>query len=396
MRILFCWEFGGGLGHVYRILPVGAEFLKQGCEVILAAAGLNPALKRQFPEFSFVQPPAWELPPQPLPLSQNYGENLLKNGYRDADSLRKHLNAWAGLMDSHQPDLVVAEHAPTALIAARSKGIPRAAMGTGFSMPPLTDPMPGLQPWFKIPDQLLGLKEQKFLDTVNPVLKSAGCAPLASVADIFQESDRLLCTYPEFDHYPARENMPYQGPVVYSSPDIKPQWPSESHDNVFLYLNSDNRFLLPILAQLKILGLPVLAYIPGLTDLERQSMERSRLRIIPDPVNLADAGQRCRFAVSQGGHNTGALMLLQGVPLLLCPRQMEQAIWAYRIEEQDLGVMFSFFDQEPDYKRKIETILSSDRVRNRVRTLSIKYGRPDPRKRVEQLASRCIKSAETG
>ena len=326
MRILFCWEFGGGIGHLYRMAPIGAEFLKQGCEVIWAIPGLNPARQHHLPKFSFVQSPVWDLPPQSLSLSQNYGENLLKNGYRDAGSLRKHVNVWGCLMESHQADLVVAEHAPTALIAARSKGIPHVAIGTGFTVPPMAAPMPGLQPWFKISDQLLSQKERKFLNAVNPVLGNAGCTPLSSVSDIFQEAERFLCTYQEFDHYGTRENMPYQGPVVYSSPSTTPQWPSNGNDNVFLYLNSDNRFLLPVLEQLRIMDFPVLAYIPGLSDAERQSLMGKNLRVTPDPVNLMNAGQRCRFAVSQGGHNTGALMLLQGVPLLLCPRQLEQAI----------------------------------------------------------------------
>ena len=43
MRILFCWEMGGGIGHLYRMAPIGAEFLKQGCEVIWAIPELNHA-----------------------------------------------------------------------------------------------------------------------------------------------------------------------------------------------------------------------------------------------------------------------------------------------------------------------------------------------------------------
>lgn len=388
---------GGGIGHLYRMLPICAEFLKQGCEVIWAIPELNHAQQFiQQPNSSFVQSPVWDLPPQSLSYSQNYGENLLKNGYLYANSLRKHINDWGSLMESHQPDLVVAEHAPTALIASRYKGIPHVAIGTGFTVPPMSNPMPGLQPWFKIPDQLLRQKEQKFLDAVNPVLENAGCTPLSSVSDIFQEAERFLCTYPEFDHYGTRENIPYHGPVVYSSPNTKPQWPSDGNDNVFLYLNPDNRFLLPVMEQLRIMDFPVLAYIPGLSDNERQSLMWKNLRITPDPVNLMDVGQRCRFAVSQAGHNTGTLMLLQGVPLLLCPRQLEQAIWAYRIAEQELGVMISYFDPEPDFQRKIETILSSDGIRNRVKVIANKYSNSDPHKRVESIAASCINHAKTG
>ena len=49
-----------------------------------------------------------------------------------------------------QPQVVVADYAPTALLAARACGIPRVTVGTGFALPRLSDPLPALRPWVPV------------------------------------------------------------------------------------------------------------------------------------------------------------------------------------------------------------------------------------------------------
>jgi hypothetical protein len=49
-------------------------------------------------------------------------------GYLDASRSTAMIKAWTGLMSLIAPDLIIANHAPTALIAARVLGIPRARL----------------------------------------------------------------------------------------------------------------------------------------------------------------------------------------------------------------------------------------------------------------------------
>jgi UDP:flavonoid glycosyltransferase YjiC (YdhE family) len=344
--------------------------------------------------FDYDQAPSWNPPPQFFPLSQNYAQNLLRNGYWHADSLRQNLMGSRRLLEVRGPDLVLAEHAPTVLLAARAAGIPRAAIGTGFALPPLTSPMPGLQAWFSIPEKHLLRKERTFLDTVNPVLREIGHSPLSAVADIFQGAEIFLCTYPEFDHYEHRENMTYWGPIIHSAQETTPQWPSGSADNIFVYMHSRDKAFRPLMDLVRRMQLPTLAFVPDLTERERRSLEGDGCVISPQAVDLRSARDHCRFAVTSGGHNAGALMLLQGIPLLLCPRNLEQEVWAYQISRQGLAVVISYFDLEPDYEGKISTMLNPGALADRVRVLSGKYRSIAPQEGIRRITNQCIALVE--
>ena len=120
-RVLCCWELGGGLGHLFRLAPIGLELAKRGCQVIYAipdVAGRETFLQNH--AYQIIEAPLWQAPPKDYAFSQTYGQNLLRNGYWHRESLQDQLRGWLALFDRCQPDVIVAEHAPSALLAARN------------------------------------------------------------------------------------------------------------------------------------------------------------------------------------------------------------------------------------------------------------------------------------
>lgn len=394
VRILFCWELGGGFGHLFRLLPIGTELARRGCQVIYAikdSARAEPFLCNH--ACQVVPAPPWPPPPlDPVAFSQTYAQNLLRNGYSDRGSLRDQLKGWLTLFDTWQPDAVLAEHAPSALLAAAKARLPRAAIGTGFALPPLQVPMPGLQPWFRLPEQYLKADEATFLDCVKPVLQDLGIPPLAAAADIFQGAEQLLCTFPELDHYGERQDAHYWGPVTYTPAHGDAPWPAEGRGNVFVYLNPRHRLFHPIIQILKEKQRPALAFAPGLDGQERRSLEDETLRIALEPVDLTEASTRCRLMVSHGGHNAAALMLLAGVPLFVCPAQLEQAAFAHRLRTQGLATALSFFDPNPDLEDKLSRALNCPQP-DQLEGFWAKHATYDSSKVVEELADKCLSLA---
>lgn len=396
-RILFCWELGSNLGHVMRLLPIARVLRDKGHEVLWAYAGIRKTVASlvRSEGFTSLDAPTWPLPATSSPLSQTYGQNLLKNGYGREDYLLSHLDAWRSLLQSSQPDLVLAEHAPTALIIARDMDITRAAIGTGYSIPPLSRPMSFLHPWFTLSAERLAEKEAAFLNKVNQVLAEAGCVSLGSVADIFDGASIFLCTWPEFDHYGGRETEKYRGPVVSDVHDLSAPWPSQDRENVYVYMRSGHRVFQPLLEALQKLDLPVLAFVP---DINVNHMEQigtgKNTCITASPMNLGDVKERCLFAVTEGGVNTASLMLLAGVPLLLCPSQLEQAVLSYRLSAQGLCTMISWFDMNPDMEGKVNEMYTNDLLVKNVRALAHKYSDESNAGRVEDIAQQCLLLAE--
>ncbi|MBI4789686.1 MAG: hypothetical protein HY782_21865 [Chloroflexi bacterium] len=390
-RILCCWEFGGGYGHLFRLRPIGEALAERGSQVIYALRDVErgrPILEGHAADI--VQAPVWHVPPRAHPLSQTYAQNLWRNGYWHGESLKNQLQGWLALFDAYRPDLILAEHAPSALLAARKAGLPRAAIGTGFSLPPLTSPIPCLPPWFALPETHLVQSEAKFLDGVNRVLQDLGAAPLAAVAEIFEGAARFLCTWPELDHYGVRLDTRYWSPVIYSPDEIDAPWISSQRDNIFVYLKPQYRFFHPIIEWLRESKQPTLVFAPGLDPAERDALEGDTLTITPHPVNLSSAATRCRLMISHGGHNAGALMLLAGVALFICPMELEQAVWAHRLRAQGLADMVNFFNPDSDIRRNIGAALESPQLAEHVNTFAVKYRHFDSNAMVLDLATRCL------
>lgn len=337
-----------------------------------------------------VQAPGWEAPTKAHPLSQTYAQNLLRNGYWHGESFRSQLKGWLDLFASWQPDLILAEHAPSALLAARKLGLPRAATGTGFSLPPLTVPMPGLQPWFAVPESLRSDIEHEFIDCVNPVLRSLGASPLSASADIFEGVERFLCTLPELDHYSVRPEEAYWGPVTHTPEEDDVEWPSDNLDNVFIYMSADSRYFRQTVDWFKERKLSAVVYAPGLSLEERDSLQSETVTFAANPVNLRAAAENCRLMISHGGHNAGTLMLLAGVPLLMFSTQLEQTVWAYRIRGQGLGMMANIFNPQPDVACKIECALESSELEQQVNQFAGKYHSFDSQEMVGEVVTKCL------
>lgn len=387
--ILCCWEIGAGFGHLFRFFPLVEEMVQYGHEVVVVSTDLPHARVVFEPlDISTFPAPANQAPLKKFSLSLNYAQNLLRNGFWHAPSLQSRLREWLALFDALQPDLILAEHSPGALLAARLAGLPCAAIGTGFTIPPLVSPMPGIQPWFSVPQNRLLQIEVEFLDLVNPVLSKLGGEPLTTVADIFADAEIFLCTFAELDHYANRSQMSYCGPIVYSPPQLKPEWPTENRKRVFLYMRAANRFLLPLLDQLQQMSLSVLACIPDLPETELNALQWSHSRITTEPVDLHQVALDCDLMISQGGTNSGTLMLLSGVPVLICPLELEQTLWAYRLTAQGLGSMTNPFNPHLNLKEKIEFSLNATEIRDQVQIFSDQYTPYDSQQSVREIANR--------
>src|SRR5690606_4495882 len=85
-----------------------------------------------------VQAPVWWEPslPSERPYgAASYADVLAMFGYASREGLGALVAAWDNLFAAFMPDLVVADHAPTALVAAAG-AIPAVAIGNGFTLPP--------------------------------------------------------------------------------------------------------------------------------------------------------------------------------------------------------------------------------------------------------------------
>jgi hypothetical protein len=117
--ILFAWELGGGLGHLMQMLPLAQDLAKAGHRVFVALKELHHA-GEIFGRAGvrFLQAPLWTGKGPSFPLTLTFTQILLCCGFESVSSLYPRACAWRNLFLAYRPNLVIFDHAPTALLVS--------------------------------------------------------------------------------------------------------------------------------------------------------------------------------------------------------------------------------------------------------------------------------------
>lgn len=334
--VLIAWELGANLGHLTRLRPVAAALKARGHtlsfalrDVMGSRALLPPALGRvyQAPLAINASPrPAWTM-----------ADVLVSCGHGNASGLAGLVVAWQSLIDASACDVVIADHAPTALLAARVMGVPAVHIGHGFSVPPRLSPLPVFRDWAPPPAAHAAEVDAQVLHCVNTVLREAGAAPLDRLCDLFYPERTLLCTWPEIDHYGGlgRAADDYAGPDCEYAPGAQPRWPTGTGPQVLAYLRSSHPGHAEVLKALAMSGHPTLCYLPG--D-GAEPVSAPTLRYSREPLDLRRALPRCSLLVCHAGQASVAQALRLGIPVLMLPEHAEQHLIARQVERSGAGV----------------------------------------------------------
>jgi UDP:flavonoid glycosyltransferase YjiC (YdhE family) len=346
-RILLVWQLGGNLGHIMPLRTLGRGLRARGHHVTFAFEDMRGAAHLIAEGFPVVQAPVLrsdspELPRHPI----SYPEMLFHCGFADAPALTAAVRAWRALYRMLTPDLIVFDHAPVALLAARSIGIPRVVVGTGFCSPPRVAPMPTIRPWEDISQERLDKSEQRALDTANAVMSALNGAPLHYFHDLFHVEESILATLPELDHYGARDGVRYWGPIYEAEAGHEPRWPSGKGKKVFVYLRPSSPQFERLVEILRTKNeLRSLWFAPGLSADRCRSLGSESLSFVVEPVRIASVVAMADIAVLGAGHGTCAAMMLGGVPMVLAPKNAEQRTLARTLESYAMGIELPYTNE---------------------------------------------------
>ena len=372
MRVIFCNELGEGTGHFAPYLSLLDALAQRGWQVSIAArnpAEAAPASHQR--GFTLFQAPISTMAFAGLDsASFSYTEILHHFGYAHEGTLRGLYIAWKNLLSLTKPDLVLANAAPTAHLAAQSLGIPVLAVGSGFNCPPAVDPLPLIRDWQPGIEARIDASENLARRTVDAVLEGFGDSRPNAWKGIY-DVPSLLCTLPELDHFPARgPGARYIGMLPTSGAAALPV--DGPACDVFVYFRV-NQFIEPLLSDLRRSGLRTTVYCADMSQADRTRWRSAGLDMLDRPANLGAILPQCRLVVNYAGHNLTAETLLAGKPLLLLPVHLEQDLTAQSVVRLGAGLSVRPGERTPRFRRLLERLLEETAFTDSAAAFATRY-----------------------
>jgi hypothetical protein len=406
--VMMAWELGGGLGHMVPLSQVARPLLEAGHTVHMVLTDLSgvPAALGALADHPRLQ--LWQAPYWPSPLfgsadPASYAELLFRAGYLDAQRLAGLVQGWATLLDQLNPDLLLVDHAPTALLAARGRPLRRAQFGTGFFIPLMEAPIPSYREWEPVPRARVERSEALVRQTCNTILFQRGQPLLDHLHQLFECDETFLITVPELDHFERRSRSarppgmppPYWGSLASASHGQAPQWPAGTGPALFVYLKSDYRALGSVLQALKSLASQqaapwrVLAYVPGLTAATVAAASAPGLHIVVDPVDMQAVCSSCDAVLCQSGSGTVATALHAGRPVLMLPMHMEQLLFARRVQALGAGLYLTE-DRIAQLPAQLQRLATQPGFGDAARAFARRHAQPGGTRVAQAIAARCV------
>ena len=384
-RILLAWELGGGYGHLATLRTAARRLRAAGHDCLFAVRMLKNAAEFLEPELG----PVLQAPVRlgegfsPVAVQLSYASLLHNTGFDHPAGLAARVAAWRELMRAWKVERLVVDHSPIALIAARSLGLPAAAIGSGFDLPPQTAPYPSFQPWAPVPQAQLARNEEQVLLELNRALERLRLAPYASLQEIYQGCGRALLTYAELDHYDAPRTEPYLGVPNYAR-GAAPAWPAGSAPRVLAYLRPHPQ-LEAMLQALAASKARVLLRIAEIGPERLRPWLRPGFEVVGHAIDLRRAAQDCDAYLHYAAHGTVAELLLAGKPGVLWPDNVERWLVARRAEQLGAAVVATH-QGKFDVNAALERALSDGALRKAAEGFAARHRAHDRAAIPERLA----------
>ena len=392
MNILFAWELGANFGHLARQLPVARELTARGHQVTFAVRDTRLAARFLTPKgYRFIQAPLLLTKPRLRMPTASYSEILLAEGFHETAALAGRVQAWLNLFEIAQPDAILIDHAPTALIAARIAGLPRVMFGNGFEIPPAQSPYPSFRTWENIRDSRLIKSERLALATINAVCRAHRRAPLHAVHEIFYGATQALITLPELDHYGARA-ADYLGPIHAQLGGASVAWPAGGGKRILAYLRPNVPGFHAMVDVLKTHATPTILIAPNAPQAWVEQQASPSFSIQNGPIQIAPLLKNCSLGISYGGSGTLSQFVLAGVPQLVLPKNVEQYMGAVRVAQLGAAIVLEQARNAEDLAPALDQILNEARFQHASRAFAKRYARGSPEQAVAGVVRMVEKS----
>jgi len=372
------------LAQVVRLVALAERLDSAEYEVHFACSHFDPVV---FASTRFKQ---WLLPTIDGPRAMQ----RLARGDRlyDTKTLSGYVEDELKLLQQLKPDLVIGDFRLSLPVSAQVSGVPCATLINAYWSPF------ALRERFPVPDhpivRVVGLKVAErylpealpkafsyFAAPMNSLRKRFGLAPLDSLLDVLTAGDfTLFADIPELvPTVPLPAHQRFLGGVNWSPNIPEPEWFQQLRTDrpvVYVTLGSSGALeALPVV--LEAIGkLPIQAVL--------STAARIELKDVPKNVSVAPylpghlAARRADFVITNGGSSTGYQALMEGVPVLGVPSNLDQYLAMTAIERAGAGILVRAGGvQVAQILEAAQRLLTQSTFRARARAVQADFARYD-------------------
>ena len=385
------WELGADLGHIGRYLSIALRLRERGHRPVLILRDITRAESVLGPhQIEFLQAPVWLAPVQGLPPDINFTETLYRFGFLYPEGLLSMARAWRSLWQLVQPQVMLFDQAPTAMLAARGLGIPRLVLGNSFAVPPLEKPLPRFRWWTSGVGELARLMETeaRVSRNCNFVLNKFDVPPIRQVSDLFEAEATYLCARPAMDGYGERAHATYIGPINHLAMGVEPFWPAGDAPKIFAYLKPQYKHFEPLLNAIAASKARYLIFAPGLSEQLRKRYQSEHVVFSTSPLKMSEVVKQCSAIICHAG-GMADIALDAGKPVLLLPTQMEQTMTSHRVAALGAGVFLPLDGNPGMLPKLIKQVLENSSLLARASEYAARLSVVDQFAAVERVAEAC-------
>ncbi|WP_160168584.1 glycosyltransferase [Catenovulum agarivorans] len=389
-HIVFCWEFGEGYGHISGFIPIAKHLQTMGIKVSWIIRHLDFAhlIKKNFDENTLIfQSPCTRNTNSNRSATLSYSHIISHLGYNNPQLLTNLLGTWRTLLQTLSVDLIVADHSPSAVLAAKTLNIKSCMIGTGFFSPPRQLILPQFDIFPPQSSNTLQKIDDGVLATINSSITKFNQAELASVSEIFTVEEDFLCTFPELDHYSNRDSDNYWGARYATNLGQSHQFKTDKY-KVFVYLHSRTKNYQQLLEALNQLPIEGLIHIPKL-DVSQLKKQYTNLDFSDQPIKLSAIENQVDLIICNAGHGTVAAALLSGIRLLVIPNQLEQRILAKKLTEQGLSAALVPESNLGTIHKALNFMIADSSIKANAANFKNRYLGFNSELHAEEIAKRC-------
>lgn len=339
-KILFTWELGEGSGHTAPYVRFIKHLEAQGHTVYFAVKQLQRGYETfKGTKVKLIQSPIVKADPeQYIKYINSYSKILHNVGYYNNAVLTSILGAWITIYETVEPDLVIFDYSPSAMLAAKSFTFNKMQIGNGFFQPSNIYPLPSLDKLQRAVTDEKWLKpfEDSIVMTINSALAFHGIKPIRRIGDIHRCNNNVILGIPELFYYPHRKDEDFYG-FLCADFGTSPDFLDLPGPKVFCYIYYFPQFdfILDFLSKSNIntllLGIGIPAYV-------RDKYIGTSVKFTNSRYKLSLIAEQTDLLICNGNFGTMGELIMRGVPMLTLPIQAEQNILAKALEDLGVGI----------------------------------------------------------